>query len=106
MGFSYKPLFKLMVDRNMKKTDLHTEAGLSSATLAKLSKGEPLSGESIEKLCVYFRCQVGDLVEYIFEDVPAKTPDAGKPAQPSRQKAIHKPAASGVSGKTKRGARQ
>jgi DNA-binding Xre family transcriptional regulator len=65
MGFSYKPLFRLLLDRGMKKTDLHKEVGLSSATLAKLSKGEPLSGESIEKLCIYFRCQPGDLVEYV-----------------------------------------
>ena len=80
MGFSYKPLFRLLLDRNMKKTDLHTQVGLSSATLAKLSKGEPLSGESIEKLCVYFRCQVGELVEYIFEEPPAITTVSAKPA--------------------------
>jgi DNA-binding Xre family transcriptional regulator len=66
MAFSYKPLFKLLVDRGMKKTDLLKQADLSSATLAKLSKGEALSGESIEKLCVYFKCQPGDLVEYVF----------------------------------------
>jgi DNA-binding Xre family transcriptional regulator len=66
MAFSYRPLFKLLVDRGMKKTDLLKDAGLSSATLAKLSKGEPLSGESVEKLCVFFRCQPGDLIEYIF----------------------------------------
>jgi DNA-binding Xre family transcriptional regulator len=56
----------------MKKTDLLKSADLSSATLAKLGKGEPLSGESIEKLCVYFHCQPGDLVEYVFtQDTPA-----------------------------------
>ena len=57
MGISYKPLFKLLLERNMKKTDLITEVGLSSATLAKLSKGEPIAGASIEKLCTYFREQ-------------------------------------------------
>jgi DNA-binding Xre family transcriptional regulator len=66
MAFSYRPLFRLLVDRGMKKTDLLKCAALSSATLAKLSKGEPLSGESIEKLCIYFHCQPGDLIEYIF----------------------------------------
>ena len=80
MGFSYKPLFKIMVDRNMKRTDLHTAAGLSSATLAKLGKGEPLSGESIEKLCVYFHCQPGELVEYDW------TPDEEKPDLPISKK--------------------
>jgi len=70
----------------MKKTDLLTEVGLSSATLAKLSKGEPLSGESIEKLCIYFRCQIGDVVEYIFTDSPAKAADTAKPALTTQPK--------------------
>jgi len=74
----------------MKKTDLHTEVGLSSATLAKLSKGEPLSGESIEKLCLYFRCQIGDLVEYLFTDIPPKTPNTAKAASSSQPKGVHK----------------
>jgi len=96
MGFSYKPLFRLLVDRNMKKMDLHNEVGLSSATLAKLSKGEPLSGESIEKLCLYFRCQVGELVEYILPDVsaippaPVKTAEAVKPALSPQPKGSRK----------------
>lgn len=95
MGFSYKPLFKLLVDRNMKKTDLLTEAGLSSATLAKLGKGEPLSGESIEKLCIYFRCQPGELVEYILAEPAA---DADKIHSASRRKEPQKRAP--ASGKT------
>ena len=65
MGFSYKPLLKLMVDRNMTKTDLRAELGFSTATLAKLRKGEPISGKNIEKLCKYFNCQVQDVVEVI-----------------------------------------
>jgi DNA-binding Xre family transcriptional regulator len=70
MGFSYKPLSKLLIDRGMKKTDLLKEVGLSSATLAKLGKGESLSGESIQKLCRYFHCQPGDLVEYVMDEAP------------------------------------
>ena len=68
MGISYKPLFRLLVDKDMTKTDLRTELGLSSATLAKLGKGEPLSGAVIEKLCTYFKCQVQDVVEITWED--------------------------------------
>ena len=70
MGISYKPLFRLLVDRSMSKTDLRTELGFSSAILAKLGKGEPISGAVIEKLCTYFRCQVGDVVEIIWDDTP------------------------------------
>ena len=101
MGFNYKPLFKLLVDRNMKKTDLHTEVGLSSATLAKLSKKKTISGESMEKLCIYFHCQPGDLVEYEFPQPPeteetpgpihrgkgnSKKPPATQPARQTRPK--------------------
>jgi len=68
MGFSYKPLLRLLVNRGMKKTDLLREVGLSSATLAKLSKGEPVSADSVEKLCLYFHCQPGEVVEYEFTD--------------------------------------
>ena len=85
MGFSYKPLFLLLLERNMKKTDLLSEAGLSSATLAKLGKGEPLSGESIEKLCLYFHCQPGDLVQYIFPDTSSQPADPEKRKVRSRQ---------------------
>jgi DNA-binding Xre family transcriptional regulator len=68
MGISYKPLLKLLVDRNITKTSLAAELGFSSATLAKLGKGEPLSGSNIEKLCNYFHCQVQDIVEIVWND--------------------------------------
>lgn len=75
MSFSYRPLFIQLASRGMKKTDLLKEAGLSSATLAKLGKGEYLSGESIEKLCRFFKCQPGDLVEYIPDERPPPEED-------------------------------
>ena len=68
MGFSYKPLFKLLVDRNITRTELRKELGFSSATMAKLGKGEPLSGSKIEKICTYFRCQVQDVVEITWNE--------------------------------------
>ena len=68
MGISYKPLFKLLLDRDMSRTDLHTKLGLSSATLAKLSKGEALSGSVVEKICKYFHCPIQDVVEIIFDE--------------------------------------
>ena len=94
MGFSYKPLFRLLVDRNMKKTDLHTEVGLSSATLAKLSKGNPLSGESMEKLCIYFKCQPNDVVEIIWPDESAPAEETAKPVKASQRKERKRSAAS------------
>ena len=73
MGISYKPLFRLLVDKGMTKTDLRAKLGFSSATLAKLGKGEPISGAVIEKLCIYFRCQVGNVVEVTWDDTPEPT---------------------------------
>ncbi|GHV77151.1 hypothetical protein AGMMS49942_19720 [Spirochaetia bacterium] len=72
MGFSYTKLFKLLLDKGMKKTDLIGAVGLSSATLAKLSKGESVSGEMIEKLCRYFLCQPGDIYEVTTDPAPKK----------------------------------
>ena len=68
MGISYKPLFRLLLERGMSRTALRTELGLSTATLAKLKKGEPLSGGNIEKICKFFRCQVQDVVEITWDD--------------------------------------
>lgn len=58
---SYKPLLKLLIDKNMKKTELP----LSLPTVAKLSKNEYVSLEVIDKLCEHLNCQPGDLIEYV-----------------------------------------
>jgi DNA-binding Xre family transcriptional regulator len=65
MGISYKPLFMLLVQHGMKKTDLCEKLGISPTTLAKFSKNEHVSGETIEKLCTFFHCQPGDVYEIV-----------------------------------------
>ncbi|GHU15409.1 hypothetical protein FACS1894163_02010 [Spirochaetia bacterium] len=70
MGISYKPLFKLLIDKGLKKSDLKDLVGISLPTLAKLSKSQPISGTTIERLCTYFKCQPGDIMEYIPEGQP------------------------------------
>jgi DNA-binding Xre family transcriptional regulator len=65
MGISYKPLFVLLAQNGMKKTDLCEKVGLATNTLAKFAKNEHVSGETIEKLCAYFHCQPGDIMEYV-----------------------------------------
>jgi len=67
MGISYKPLFRLLLERDMKKTDLKEACGLSLNVIAKLSKNEPVSMENLQKLCAFFNCQFSDIVEYIPE---------------------------------------
>lgn len=60
---SYKPLFRLLLERDMTKTQLRTEVGFSSATLAKMSKGEYISLETIESICKYLNCKIEDVIE-------------------------------------------
>ena len=57
----YKKLWKLLIDKDLKKTDLITVAGISSNVLAKLNKGEYVSMESIHKVCKALGCDVGDI---------------------------------------------
>lgn len=64
MGISYKPLWKLLIDKGLKKTDLLSAIPISPSTLAKLSKNQSVDGKILEKLCAYFNCQPGDVMEY------------------------------------------
>ena len=60
---SYKPLFRLLLDKNMKKSELVEEKLLSSSTLAKLGKNEYVALDVIEKLCVRFNVHIQEIVE-------------------------------------------
>ena len=63
---SYAKLWQLLELRGMKKTDL--KKIMSSATLAKLGKNEPISSTVIEKLCGFLKCQPGDIMSYVDEE--------------------------------------
>ena len=65
MGVSYKKLFKLLIDRNMKKKDLQQIAGLSPASVTKLAKDEYVSMEVIVKVCSALQVDVGDIMEIV-----------------------------------------
>ena len=60
---SYKPLFRLLLERHMTQTQLRAAVGFSSATLAKMSKGEYISLETIENICKYLNCKIEDVIE-------------------------------------------
>jgi DNA-binding Xre family transcriptional regulator len=64
---SYKPFLKLLIDRDIKKQDIMKKASISSATMAKLGKDEPVSLDIIDRLCGALNCQPGDLLQYIPE---------------------------------------
>ena len=65
MGVSYKKLFTLLIERDMKKKDLQEQAGVSSSTMAKLSKGEFVTMEVLVKICTALKVDIGDVVEIV-----------------------------------------
>ena len=61
MQADYRKLWKLLIDKNMKKTDLIPIAGVSTNIVAKLNKGEYVSMDSLAKICKALNCDVGDI---------------------------------------------
>lgn len=68
MEVSYKKLWKLLIDRDMKKMDLREITGISSSTMAKLGKGEFVSQETINRICSALGCDIGDVMEFVDND--------------------------------------
>ena len=62
--FSYKPLLKLLVDKNMTKTQLREQLGISMATLAKISKDEYISMKVLDDICSLLNCKIEDIVKH------------------------------------------
>ena len=67
MEVSYKKLWKILIDKDMKKKDLQAAAGISWASVTKLSKGETVSLEVLMKICKVLGCDIGDIMELIPE---------------------------------------
>ena len=64
MSVSYNGLWKLLIDKNMKKGDLQEKIGISSSTFAKMAKGEAVSMNVLERICEELDCDFGDLISY------------------------------------------
>ena len=63
--FSYTPLFTLLVQKGMAKTQLREATGIGTNTLAKMSKGEYVSMSTLDSICKYFHCKIEDIIEFI-----------------------------------------
>lgn len=63
MAISYKKLWKLLIDKGLKKKDLQRISGVSAASITKLAKNENVNTEIIEKVCLALHCDVGDIME-------------------------------------------
>ena len=62
---SYKKLWKLLIDRNMNKKDLIEKSGISTSSMAKLTKGSNVTTDVLCKICEALDCDFGDIMEYI-----------------------------------------
>lgn len=65
MHISYNKLWKLLIDKNMKKSDLRDKAGISSASVAKLGKGENITTDILLRICEALECHLDDIMETI-----------------------------------------
>lgn len=68
MHVSYKKLWKLLIDRNMRKQDLKEKAGISKGTITKLGKNQNVSTETLAKICAALDCNIEDIVEFSKEE--------------------------------------
>lgn len=68
MAVCYNKLWKLLIDRNMKKKDLRLATGISTTALAKLGKNEHVSTEILTKICNALECDLCDIVELVKEE--------------------------------------
>lgn len=65
MVVSYKKLWKLLIDKDMKKKDLMTAANISTTSVAKLTKGENIQTDILVKICKALHCDIADIVEVL-----------------------------------------
>ncbi len=65
MVISYKKLWKLLIDRDMKKKDLQKMAGISSASITKLGKNENVNTDILQKICSALECDISDIMEMV-----------------------------------------
>ena len=68
MAVSYNKLFKLLIDKKMKKKELFELAGVSASTIGKMGRGEPVSVEMVERVCLALECTPNDVLEFYRDD--------------------------------------
>ena len=67
MRVSYKKLWKLLIDRDMSRTELRLKAGIRSVLLAKLGKDEGVTTNVLVKICSALNCNIGDIMDIVSE---------------------------------------
>ena len=73
MRVTYKRLWKLLIDRDMKKKDLCAQAGISPASVTKMGKGGHVTTEVLSKICTALNCGIKDIMEIVPDDPSPQT---------------------------------
>ena len=84
MHFSYNKLFKLMIDRNIKKKELSEMSDVSATSIAKLGKGGNVNTGVLLRICNALNCDVGDIMEFVPEKKQESVADDGKTSATSQ----------------------
>lgn len=72
MAISYKKLWKLLIDKDMKKKDLQKLSGVSSASITKLGRNENVNTEILQKICIALQCDISDIMEMTIDATEEK----------------------------------
>ena len=67
MAFNYKPLWKLLIDKEMTKKQFMAETGISKSTRDKMARSEQVSLDVLDRICIYFGCRIEDIIEHTNE---------------------------------------
>lgn len=68
MEVSYKKLWKLLIDKDMKKKDLVDKANISTYTLSKLNNNKNLTTDVLVRICKALNCNIGDIMDVVYDD--------------------------------------
>ena len=68
MAISYKKLWKLLIDRDMKKKDLMALSGISQSSVTKMGKNENVNTEVLVRICLALKCNIGDIAEIVLPE--------------------------------------
>lgn len=71
MAVSYNKLWKLLIDKNMKKKELGEAAGISNSLIAKLGKNENVTVDVLVRICTALDCGIDDIMELVHDDKQA-----------------------------------
>lgn len=68
MPFTFKPLWKLLIDRDIKRTELKAAIRLSPTTLAKMGRDEFVAMDVLDKICNHLNCRIEDIIEHVHDN--------------------------------------